>query len=329
MLSASHRGFCRFVALERPKIRAEVKVARKAQSDALCCQQRGDDMKLKSPAAVSCALLMFVSVVAMVSVSLAKDEKLKPEQVITKHLESIGNADKLKEVKTRTTSGVAHVDFRVGGQASVNGEGTIVSDVTSLRAGFSFQALEYPGEQFAYDGDKVMVGQLSPGNRSPLGRFVFENEILLKEGLLFGSLSASWALLNTSARQPKLDLTGLKKIGGRSLYELKYEAKKGKGNVQAWLYFDPETFRHVRSQFKVETAPTQLDKIADSAELVRYTLIEEFDQFKEVDGLTLPHSYKLDFSIDAPRGGFVGSWTYAVKQIAHNQAVDRQVFTAR
>jgi hypothetical protein len=286
-------------------------------------------MKLRLSLIVSCAFLAIVFALVLAPASRAKDEKLKPEQLIAKHLESIGSAEKLKGVKTRSTGGVTHVDFRVGGQASLNGEGSIVSDLTSVRAAFKFPALEYPGEQFAFDGEKVAIGQVSPGNRSPLGRFLFENEVLLKEGLLFGSLSGSWALLNTQAKQPKLEVTGVKKVGGRSLYEMKYEAKKGRGNVQAWLYFDQDTFRHVRSQFKVEIASTQLQKISDTAELERYLLIEEFDDFKPVDGLTLPHSYKLDFSIDAPRGGFVGSWTYAVKQVAHNEPVDRQIFTVR
>ena len=286
-------------------------------------------MKFKSSLVISCTVLMFVSAVAIAPVLRAKDEKLKPEQVVAKHLESIASAAKLKEIKTRSTGGLTHVDFRVGGHASLNGEGNILSDASSVRAGFNFPALEYPGEHFAFDGEKVGVGQISPGNRSPLGRFIYENEVLLKEGLLFGSLSTSWALLNTAAKQPKLDLNGPKKVGGQSVYELKYEAKKGRGNVQAWLYFDSETFRHVRSQFKVEVASTQIAKISDSAELERYTLIEEFDQFQEVDGFTLPHSYKLDFTIDSPRGAFVGSWTYAVKQVAHNQAIDRQVFSVK
>src|SRR6185295_13629584 len=153
----------------------------------------------------------------------AKDEKLKPEQLIAKHLESIGNPAKLKEIKTRTTGGTTHVDFRVGGQASLGGLGNILSDANSVRAGFNFPALEYPGEQFSFDGEKVGVGQVNPGNRSPLGRFIYENDVLLKEGLLFGTLSTSWALLNTATKQPKLDLNGPKKISGRNLYELKYE----------------------------------------------------------------------------------------------------------
>jgi len=67
-------------------------------------------------------LLSYVLVLLTATISAAplgaKDEKLKAEQVIAKHLESIGTADKLKEIKSRATNGSAHVDFRVGGQAS-------------------------------------------------------------------------------------------------------------------------------------------------------------------------------------------------------------------
>ncbi len=274
-----------------------------------------------------------VAVLGMMSILAvavhAKDEKLKPEQLIAKHLESIGPAARLKEIKTRSTAGTTHVDFRVGGQASINGQGMLQSDNTSVSAVLRFPALEYPGEQFVFDGTDIAVGQVTPGVRSPLGRFLYENGVMLKEGLLFGSLSTSWALLNTETKQPKLNVSGPKKVAGSSVYEMKYEAKKGKGNVQVWLYFDAETFRHVRSQFKVETATQQVARIQDSAELDRYTLVEEFGDFKEVDGLTLPHAYKADYSIDSPRGGFVGSWTYTVKDIRHNQAIDRQAFSVK
>ena len=73
--------------------------------------------------------------------------------------------------------------------------------------------------------------------------------------------------------------------------------------------------------------PTNGQKITDTAETIRYTITETFDDFKQVDGLTLPHNYKLDFSIDNPRGGFVGNWTYTIKQVSHNQNIERQVFS--
>jgi hypothetical protein len=61
--------------------------------------------------------------------------------------------------------------------------------------------------------------------------------------------------------------------------------------------------------------------------MVRYQIIEQFDQFKEVDGLTLPHSYKLDFTIDAPRGGLLTSWSHAIESIKHNESIEPRSFS--
>ena len=257
----------------------------------------------------------------------AKDEKLKPEDLVAKHLASIGAAEKRKGVKSRAVGGTVQVAFRVGGAGTMNGKGTILSEGGAVRTGFLFNSLDYNGEQIAFDGNKVSTGFVSPGNRSPLSSFVYENDVLVREGLMFGTLSNSWALLDVAAKQPKLDATGLKKIDGRQLYELKYEPRKGKGNVQSWLYFDPETFRHVRSQFKVEVPTSKLNTISDSAELARYLIVEQFDDFKEVDGLMLPHSYKLDYTIDSPRGGILTGWEYVIQKITHNESFEKQLFS--
>jgi len=269
-----------------------------------------------------------LSIVVLAQVMRAKDEKLKPEQVIAKHLESIGSPEKLREIKNRATSGTGHVDFRVGGSASLPAEANLLSEGSSVRFSMRTPALEYPGEQFGFDGNKVVIGQLSPGRRSNLGDFIFVNDELLKEGLMFGTLSTSWTFLNMDKKQPRLDLSGPKKVDGKTVYEMKYNPKKGNGNITAFFDFDAETFRHIRSQFKAEVVPTNVgQKITDSAETIRYTITETFNDFKEVDGLTLPHSYQLDFSIDNPRGGFVGNWAYTIKQVSHNQNIDRQVFS--
>jgi hypothetical protein len=236
----------------------------------------------------------------------------------------------------------------VGGTANMDGAGTLLSDGDSVRVGFKFPATQYPGEQFAFDGKQAFVGQISPGVRSDLGRFIFENDELLKEGLLFGTLSSSWALLNQGDRQAKLDLSGPKKIEGRNLYELRYQPKHRSGNITTFLYFDPETFRHVRSEFKAENLPLDATDRnggggggggrgrggggntgggSDRSETIRKTIIERFDDFKQIDGLTLPHSYQLDFSIDSPNGSFVGTWSFTATQVVHNQPIDRQLFS--
>jgi len=272
------------------------------------------------------ACLALVLVVTMVSAVGAKDEKLKAEQVIAKHLESIGSPEKLKQIKTRATAGVSHVEFKVGGTANMTGEGNIVSDGNSLRTSFKFPSAQYPGEQFAFNGTDTFVGQITPGTRSTIGTFIYENNELMRQGLLFGELSTSWIFLDSS-RQLKMDLSGPKKVDGKSVYELKYIPKRG-GIITAYFYFDSESFRHIKSQYKAEVAPTNLgQKITDSAETTRYTITEEFGDFKQVDDLTLPHSYRLDYSIDSARGGFVGSWQYVVNQVVHNQPIPKQVFS--
>jgi hypothetical protein len=260
----------------------------------------------------------------------AQDKKVKPPQLISKHLDSIGTADSRKTISTRTTAGPIQVVFRLGGQGTLNGAANILSEGPSIRTGMKFSALEYPGEQLAFDGNKVTVGLLAPGVHSPLASFVSENDMLLKEGLLLGALSTAWALLDTAGRNPKLDDAELKKIDGRSLYEMRYQPRRtGGSQLKVWLYFDATTFRHVRSQYKMEVPAMKMTNITDSAELVRYQIIEDFDQFKEVDGVTLPHSYKLDFSIDAPRAASFTSWSYTIEGITHNGRLERQLFSVQ
>jgi len=255
-----------------------------------------------------------------------KDEKLKPEQLIEKHLASIGPADKLQAVKSRVTAGTTHVEFTVGGHASMDGEGNIVSQDTSMRSYFTFPSKDYPGELFAFNGKSTFVNLISPGVRSPLGNFLFHYDEPITNGLLFGVLSTSWALENPEGKRPRMDVSGPKKVDGKQVYELKYVPKNG-SNITAYFYFDVETFRHVGTQIKMEVVPTGVNqKITDSAETTLYTINEKYGDFKEVDGLTLPYTYKMDFSISSTRGGFVGAWTYTIKQILHNQPIDPKLF---
>jgi hypothetical protein len=257
----------------------------------------------------------------------SQDDKLKPEQLIAKHLESIAPAAKLKELKTLTAVGDAHVEYRVGGKANLEGQGNLLSDGISSRLALKFSDKDYPGEGIVSDGSKILVTQISTGKRSNLGQFLVENDFLLKEGLLYGSLTSAWALLHVSAKQPKLDVTGIKNINGRQLYEMKYVPKKGGSGLLALLYFDPQTFRHVRSQFSSEQVTPEFANINTNGTSSRYVLTEDFDDFSDVDGLTLPHSYKIDLVIEARNKDFAGSWKFTVKQAVRNQTLNPQLFS--
>src|SRR5690242_20661070 len=124
-------------------------------------------MQNQKSLAILCALIVIVSVALSPAVTRAKDEKLKPEDIVAKHLQSIGPAEKRNAVKTRVTAGPVQVALRQGGYANVTGKGNFLSDGKSVRLAFSFPAPDYRGEQMAFDGDKVTVMQINPGNYSP------------------------------------------------------------------------------------------------------------------------------------------------------------------
>jgi hypothetical protein len=78
---------------------------------------------------------------------------------------------------------------------------------------------------------------------SSFGEFVHSQDQIVREGLLGGSLSTAWALLNLDHNQPKLTYEGLKKVDGRQFHDLRYRCKRN-DDMNIYLYFDPETYRH-------------------------------------------------------------------------------------
>jgi hypothetical protein len=261
----------------------------------------------------------------------ARDNSMKPEELVQKHLISIGTPEARAAARNRVVGGTAEIIFRLGGKGQAQGKGNIVSEGQSIRLQMLFPALEYPGELLTFNGSKVEVDNISPGVRSRLADFVFTHDTILKEGLLGGTLSTAWPLLDLGDRQPKLEYTGIKKQEGKELHELKYKARKGGGDLQIWLYFDPETFRHVRTRYKlVITAPmgTRPDQSAQLQEST-YTLTENFGDFLVVDGLTLPRAYKLNLTIQQQASTILTDWSITVSQILHNEQLDPHLFSVR
>jgi hypothetical protein len=112
---------------------------------------------------------------------------------------------------------------------------------------------------------------------------------------------------------------------------LNYTPKKGGGGLQVSFYFDPGSFRHVRTQYRLVRPPNMVgnpDESAGQRDTI-YTLVEQFADFKEVDGLTLPHSYMLHFTIEGQRATFMADWNVTIVQIEHNQQIDPRNFSVQ
>jgi hypothetical protein len=258
----------------------------------------------------------------------AKEEKMKGADFVVKALEALGTAEARAAAKSRVATGALQVTFRLGGQGQLRGKGVFASEGNKTRFDWGFPQVDYPGEQIAFNGSKVNVGQIRPGQWSQLGGFVYQYDFLLKEGLLGGELTTGWALLGVAERQPKLDYSGLKKVEGTQLHELRYRAKKGGGEVQVTLYFEPETFRHVRSNYRLSIPARMGTNAIDSTRQrdANHSIIERFGDFKQVDGLMLPQSYSLELTMEGGEQTFLATWSLAISEITHNQSIDPATF---
>ena len=249
-------------------------------------------------------------------------DKMKPEEVVAKHLNSIGNDAARAAVKSRIIQGTAIATMRVGGSGQIEGGSVLASTGERSLVSAVFNNPEYPYERMGYDGKKVTVGELKPGIRSTLGKFFQQYEMPLKEGLLGGVLSSSWPLYDTANRPVKLKYSGLKEIDKRKVHVLEFDAKNDAG-LKTRLYFDAETFRHVRTEYErrmVQQMPDQPSVTQQQGDAIT-RLTEDFADFSEESGLTLPHTYKLTLSMESLNRRFLQDWVFTLTKFNFNQAI--------
>jgi len=259
-----------------------------------------------------------------------KEEKIQPDELITRHLASIGTAEAIAAARSRTLTGDVLLSFNLGDHGKLRGMASIFSENGKTRVSMIYNSIQYPGDQFAYDGEHATAGFIRPGLRSPLSKFIFFHDLLLREGLIGGTVTTAWALLDAAERQPRLKYTGLKKIEGRRQHELSYRPKKGAGDVQIWLYFDPETFRHTSSLYKLVRTANMATEITQSPYQrdSYYKILEQFEDFRQVDGLTLPHTYKITFSVEG-EPTVLHNWVVSIDEVRQNAPLPPDAFIVR
>jgi hypothetical protein len=286
----------------------------------------------------------------------AQEKKITPDELVAAHLKSIGNPEALKGIKSRVMTGFAAVRFIQGASGSYNDGGFVfASEPQHMGLAIKFNAMEYPGEYFAYDGKDLTVSNIKPGQKSPVAEFIDRFSGFAKEGLMGGSLSVAWPLLNMKDKQAELKVSE-GKLDGKPVYEVEYRPKKPMGDLKIKLFFDAETFRHVRSEYKVAhssdlsatrgalgenqilNAPapaasgnrgpgaTIMDNVANSY----YKLVEKFDNFQKAGDLTLPYSYTIEYEIQGQGASFLANWAMrASGQFTHNGQIGAEFFKAK
>lgn len=257
----------------------------------------------------------------------AAGDKIKPEEIIAKHLESIGSSQARAAMKSVTIIGNSKVTFFGSGGGVAQGITVLASEGDKYLVAMKFNNSKYPFEKLGYDGDGFSVGFLRPGELSALGNFLRTNQTTFKRGLLSGALSTSWELLNFDEQDAKLKYAGTKKIDGKDLYKVEYNPKKG-SDLNISLYFDSKTFYHVRTEYTRVIAARQgvtVDASAGQSE-IRYKLVEEFSEFSEENKLTLPHTYRINMEILGGNGTTSYEWLMNLQKFNFNQPINAKDF---
>lgn len=272
-------------------------------------------------------LILFASPGAL-AIATSVPDKITAEEVVAKHLEALGPAE--VRSKSRIIQGTAIGTLRLGGSGSAEGGAVMASQDTKSLISVVIGSTDYPYERVGFDGKTVTTGELTPGVRSRLGIFFMRHEMPIREGLLGGTLSSAWPLLNISAKTAKLKYKGTKKVAQRAAHVLEYDSKNNAG-LKTTLFFDAETFRHLRTEYEkrqVQLMPDQPSVTQQQGDSVT-KLIEEFSDFKDEAGLILPHTYKLTLSIETLNQRTLQDWLFTLAKFSFDQKIDDSQFDVR
>ena len=281
-------------------------------------------------------LLLFIGIVAAALQARPVDEKLTPADLVAKHLDSIGAPEARARSHGTLIKGSAQVTVKLCGEGQVDGEVALGSQGPMNVINLKFNTPAYPFESLVFDGKKFSASQFKPGSRTCLAQFFLANDTPFKEGLVGGILSESWPLLNLTDKNPKLEYAGLKKIGERQLHALKYTPHKG-SDLKITLYFEPESFRHVRTEYSRTIYASEQRRIGgvgpnlppeqrQQASPARIDAYEEFADFKPENGLNLPHTYTFHLSIQSEVRPAVVDWVFNLTTFAFDAPLNPAEF---
>lgn len=255
---------------------------------------------------------------------------LTVQQIVEKHLDSIGPAAARAKVTTRQIVAVCNTEAKVESRVVMfgSGMGYLFSVGRNLLFGANFQSRSFPEEWLGYDGNKLTTGYLAPQQRTPLGEFLLSDPVGFEEGLITGALSSAWPLEDIKIRATQLLSSGTKKLGEREAYVLKYLPRRP-SNYSIRLFFDTESFHHVRTEYERTVAPgptTTGSRNSGPAREFREALVEEFSEFRIENGLVLPHFYALKMSLGSEQGTAIQTVDFALATFTFNKKIDKSLF---
>lgn len=272
-------------------------------------------------------LTKYVLLALCVFATNADGQKLTVEDIVARHLDSIGAADARAAVKSRVLEGKAQARSTQVSSSLVKGKAVLASDTDKSVLQMSFDLIDYSRENINFDGKNVNAAFVTAGRRSGLGSFAFSYKEIVKYGFLGGTLLSSWALLDTNKKVNKLTYEGTEKIGDREVHVLRCVPRNG-SELGIKLYFDAQSFRHLRTRYYLVHTRNALisSEVASRQAETRYLMIEDYSDFKAVNDLTLPTTYKITYTLETYENSQEFEYTLNFSRFAFNSALKPQLF---
>ncbi|MCP9495233.1 MAG: hypothetical protein MSG64_12375 [Pyrinomonadaceae bacterium MAG19_C2-C3] len=279
----------------------------------------------KFVSAFAVLMLLLISVPAFSSPPVK--DTITVEEIVTKHLDSIGSAQARAATKSRIILGTCIATFRGRTTGTLNGQTVFASQGVNNLFLMRFRATDYRLEGLAFNGKDYSIGYILPGTRSTFGDFLYRSEAIFKQGLIGGALSSSWSLLNTTSGDAKLSYGGTGKIGDRKVYKVRFLPKNG-SDLQIIFFFDADNFQHLRTQYEKTIGAglgSNIDNSVRQSE-TRFKMVEDFSDFKKEGNLVLPHTYVIQFSVTGNAGATINEWKTNLVQYNFNRPIDMKSF---
>jgi len=276
--------------------------------------------------------LVVALVLTSISSVTSRAADLTAEDVVSKHLQSIGSPEAIRAARSRVVEGSGLYKVLVGGSGQINGKTVFVSEGEKIHLLFKIPNYQYLGERFIWNGKASIAAAYADKRYSELGDFLKGQDTPLREGLMGGVLTTAWPLLDLDSRKAKVTYEGLKKVDGKELYLLRYKPKKST-DLAIWLYFDPANFHHVMTTYTLTLEPGIGATETQSArnQETRYRLEERFDNFATADHLIIPRYYDFRFTAELGNGRLAGftksvEWDVTFTQATNNVQLDSRNF---
>lgn len=241
------------------------------------------------------------------------------EEIISKNLASIGTPETIAKSKMRMAIGTSEFFRRAPNQTN-NGRSVLASDGTNFAFFATFDMSDYSMERIGIFSNKINIPVLKAGARSPLGSYLSLNDKVLTDRIFGGPIFASWALFDRASLTGKWSVDGKKKVGEKEAWVLEYKPKPAlRGGSTLKLYFDTQTYQLLRTVLKMsdpdrgfyEINGTNTHMTPDMAGNGS-SLTEDFEDYKVANGLTLPHKYKIDLTLNGAAGTAQFKWTFGI-----------------